>query len=86
MPMYDYRCENEKCGKVTDDIVPAGTEVIECSECGAEASRIFIKSPPILTTIIPAYSGCKKHKAGYSHTHADRPRTHVQGKGWSADK
>ncbi len=39
MPVYDYVCKSESCGKVTEQIVPTSrVETITCS-CGAEATK-----------------------------------------------
>jgi putative FmdB family regulatory protein len=76
MPMYDFQCSN--CSSVFEDILPVGTEQNECPQCGGSAFRIFKKTAAILTTIIPSYPGSLKQKAGYVHTHGDRPATKVQ--------
>lgn len=82
MPLYDYKCT--KCDHDEESIEPSGTSEIFCSECGATSERYFKECAKTLTTIIPSYPGCKKHKAGYVHTHGDRPRTKVQGCGFSS--
>jgi DNA-directed RNA polymerase subunit RPC12/RpoP len=69
--LRDYECK--KCEEVFEDF--DGSEVA-CPKCkSAEVQRIFAKSPATLTVIIPTYPGCKKHKAGYVHSHGDRPKT-----------
>lgn len=85
MPMHDFDCE--KCGYGTEEIVSVNTNEVDCPRCGCVCTKVYRTSPPILTTIIPSYSTCKKHKAGYVHSHGDKPRTKTQGIGWSgADK
>lgn len=75
MPLYDFECS---CGKTIEAIVPTG-EFPECPECGEKMSKVWMKSPSVLTTIIPTYPGCKRMKAGYAHTSsADHPATRVQ--------
>jgi hypothetical protein len=32
-----------------------------------------MSAPAVLSKIVPVYPGSKKHKAGYVHTHGDRP-------------
>ncbi len=82
MPMYDYQCMS--CGHEEEDVMPSNTKVIPCSKCGEKSERVFVSCAKALTTIIPSYPGCKKHRAGYVHTHGDRPRTRVQGVGFSS--
>jgi putative FmdB family regulatory protein len=84
MPLHDFECI--ACGSMFEEIVPAGMHRCPCPECGAEGEKVYTKSPPILTAIIPAYPGCKKQKAGYAHSHADRPATKIQSTGWTAPK
>lgn len=82
MPLYDFKCN--QCGNVEEEIVDSGVLTVTCVQCGGVAERIYLTCPKQLTVIIPDYPGCKKHRAGYVHTHADRPATKVLGKGWSA--
>ena len=84
MPMYDYRCTDEECGHVEESIEDSETIVITCSECGGESHRFFGEAPKIFNTIVPDYPGSKKFKAGYIHTHGDKPKTKVQGRGFSS--
>ena len=81
MPMYDFKCT--LCGHEEDDIQPSGTTKIVCSKCNGQSERFFADCAKTLTTIIPSYPGCKKVRAGYVHTHGDKPRTKVQGRGTS---
>ena len=76
MPLYDFEC---KCGHVQEEIVSAGDSPPDCEQCGKSMERVFLKSPALLTTIVPTYPGCKKNKAGYTHTsHADQDATKLQ--------
>lgn len=75
MLLYDFECP--KCGKIREELVSNPDEKILCDNCGKNMHRIFVKSAVILTTIIPSYPGCKTQKAGYVHTHGDRPATKV---------
>lgn len=81
MPLYDYECV--KCGHCEESIQPPVTPTIECSKCGEVSEKYYTSCAKTLTTIIPAYPGCKKNKAGYVHTHGDKPRSRVQGCGFS---
>lgn len=75
MPLHDFKCPS--CGEVKEEIVKNG-EIVRCDSCGKSMEKIFLKSATHLTTIIPSYPGCKAQKAGYVHTHGDRPATKVQ--------
>jgi putative FmdB family regulatory protein len=81
MPLYDYHCNS--CGHQEETIAPSGTRVVACEKCGAVSERVFLSAPIQMTHVIPSYPGCKRVKAGYVHTHGDRPRTKVQGCGFS---
>jgi len=82
MPLYDYCCTS--CKHTEEDLQPSGTTTIECEVCGSVSARFFAKAPAYLTKTIPSYPGCKKVRAGYVHTHGDRPSTRVQGCGFSS--
>ncbi len=82
MPLYDYKCS--ACGHLEEDIRPPGTKVIECEKCSSASNRFYGTAPAYLTTIIPSYPGCKKVRAGYVHSHGDKPSTRVQGRGFSS--
>jgi hypothetical protein len=70
---FDFLCE--KCEAVFEDLVEGHKgEPDMCAECGSLEG--FKKLPSIMnrpTTIVPSYPGSKRFKAGYVHTHADRP-------------
>lgn len=66
--LWDYDCEcGERFEATVDD-----DEQVTCPSCGSHAverqsgGRLF-------KTIVPTYPGALKHKAGYVHSHADRP-------------
>jgi putative FmdB family regulatory protein len=81
MPMYDFQCES--CDTIIEDLVAYGTPTIPCTKCDGLCSRIFLNSPRLFTTIIPEYPGSKKRKAGYVHSHQDKPATKIQVNGCS---
>lgn len=81
MPLHDYACSH--CGNTFEKIVSPGETEVPCPECRESADRLYIACAKRLTTIIPSYPGCKKKKAGYIHTHGDKPATGVQGRGVS---
>lgn len=45
--------------------------------CGLAGKRL-ISAPAIPSHIVVDYPGSKKHKAGYQHSHGDRPGTKIQ--------
>lgn len=73
MPLYDFECD--VCGKVTEELVSMGTKKMDCN-CGGVLMRL-VCAPKVLTEIIPSYPGSLKQKAGYVHTHGDRPATKI---------
>lgn len=93
MPMHDYVCG--KCKNRFEEIVALieyevdgkkktkCPDTVPCDACGADAHLVYSAPPKQFNTIIPDYPGSKKRKAGYQHTHIDRPATKVLGKGWS---
>lgn len=81
--MYDFECS--ACHYEFEDLVPNGDKTTVCPKCSGSADRIYATAPVLFTTIVADYPGSKKIKAGYQHTHADRPATKVQGRGWSAN-
>lgn len=76
MPLYDFKCPD--CNWVTEDIVSSETETVPCEKCRHTAQKIYVGCAKQLTTIIPSYPGCLRQKAGYVHTHGDRPATKIQ--------
>ena len=75
MPLYDFECET--CEEKIEDIVPTDVKKIDCEACGGKMARIACAGAAVLTNIIPSYPGCLKQKAGYMHTHADKPATKI---------
>jgi len=73
MPLYDFECN--ACGKVVEEIASVETKKMDCN-CGGTLERL-VAAPTVLTEIIPSYPGSLKQKAGYVHTHGDRPATKI---------
>lgn len=71
MPYYDYRCENSHEFELRCSI-SAKPEAPECPTCGAVSRGVITRAPAVPTTIVVAYPGSKKFKAGYVHSHGDR--------------
>jgi len=77
MPMYNFECVD--CKHIMEDLVPSDTDAIVCEKCSGDAIRIWAGTAPnLVNTIILDYPGSKKHKAGYVHSHGDRPATKIQ--------
>lgn len=74
--MFDYRCRN--CKTETEEFVSNTDVEVRCPGCDNTMEKFWKSGPPTLTSIIPSYPGCKAHKAGYVHSHGDRPATKVQ--------
>lgn len=45
MPLYEFECE---CGNASDRLVPMGTVVIKCEDCGKDMKKIISRSSFIL--------------------------------------
>lgn len=46
-----------------------------CPKCGWKKTQRFMGAPKVFSTIVPTTKKSKKLKAGYVHTHGDRPKT-----------
>jgi len=58
-----------------------GYKDVRCPACGSWDVKIIFygHSALVCAQIIPIYPGCKRHKAGYTHTsHADQKATRYQ--------
>jgi len=42
MPLHDFRCPY---GHVTEHFVKAGTKIVQCGDCLAQAKLVFLTSP-----------------------------------------
>jgi putative FmdB family regulatory protein len=66
----DYKCE---CGATFEAMKMASDELVNCPECNSIKVEELMGKTVSFHVIIPAYPGSKKIKAGFCHTHADRP-------------
>lgn len=42
MPFYDYKCTNEECKHIMNDVLKSFKDkLIPCKECGEDAERLF---------------------------------------------
>jgi len=91
MILKDFECRD--CGYLFEEFTPAdnekklaegqdwGYKETKCPSCESYAVRPVFNGSSALPceNIIPIYPGCKKHKAGYTHTsHADQKATRYQ--------
>lgn len=70
--MRDYACA---CGNRFEFLHHPVDEVATCPACGvamSEQDQVASAAAPF-GTIIPMYKGSLRQKAGYVHTHGDRP-------------
>lgn len=74
--LFDFSCPT--CGETFEALCDREQTEMPCrresAPCEGSATRL-IPATTSFTTITPNYPGAKRRKAGYQHTHADRPRT-----------
>lgn len=68
--IHDYACP---CGNKFEFMTMAAGETVHCPICDSDAVDVVLSGGTVFGTIVPDYPGAKKIKAGYVHTHADRP-------------
>ena len=68
--LNEYICR--QCATRFEYIHENTTDIQKCPQCESTDSELQLGSYT-LTTIIPTYRGCKRQKAGYVHSHGDRP-------------
>lgn len=70
---FEFECA--ACGYEFEDIVEGVDGKPDfCAECGAmDGFKKLISVANIPTKIVVDYPGSKRFKAGYVHTHGDRP-------------
>ena len=68
--LQDYRCRT--CTTHFEYLHQTPEDMQVCPVCGSNEADLQLGGRQ-LTTIVPAYPGCKKVRAGYVHTHGDRP-------------
>ena len=67
----DYLCP---CGNRFEYMHMDATDIAACPVCGRCATECDeMMGGRLFSTIVPMYPGSLKQKAGYVHTHADRP-------------
>lgn len=73
MMLYDFRCLS--CEVVFEDLVAANQTTVQCPECLSPSAERMIPAPAVFHEIVPTSKTSKKRKAGYVHSHGDRPKT-----------
>lgn len=70
--LRDYACA---CGNRFEFLHAPLDEIAVCPACSNTMSEedVVVSSSRPFGTIIPMYKGSLKQKAGYVHTHGDRP-------------
>lgn len=73
LPLFDFVCAS--CEAKFEAIVKSGVDDTACRECGTGVATRVPSPFALFSTIVPSYPGCKKKKAGYVHSHGNRPKT-----------
>ena len=91
MILRDFECT--QCNHIFEEMEPSAAEMklaekqswgwkaTACPQCeGYEIKPVFHKKSALpCENMVPTYPGCKKQKAGYTHTrHADHAATRIQ--------
>lgn len=71
---FDFICP--ACENVFEEFVREGATV-ECPECHASPAEKRLSGGHLFTTIKATTLTSKKYKAGYQHSHIDRPKTKI---------
>jgi len=73
LPLYDFECES--CAVMFEAVVPTDTQETDCHECKKPGAKRRPSRFSLFTVTVPCYPGSKKRKAGYLHSHGNRPKT-----------
>lgn len=72
--LQDYSCR--ACGEIYEYLRHGEGDEPTCPKCGSSDAGVVPGGRPF-SVIVPMYPGAKKHKAGYVHTHGDRPKEKI---------
>lgn len=72
--MYDYSCK--KCSLQFEALVE-GEDAVECPNCNASPATRRTSGGHIFTVIKATSLTSKKYKAGYQHSHTNRPKEKI---------
>lgn len=73
MILHDFHCDS--CGTTFEDLVRAEERETPCPTCPGSTARRVPSAPAVFHEIVPTTKTSKKRKAGYVHSHGDRPKT-----------
>lgn len=66
----DYDCT---CGSRFESMTMTDSDVVTCPDCGSNDVAAAVTGGVPLSTIVPMSNSSLKNKAGYVHTHGDKP-------------
>lgn len=73
MILHDFYCE--ACHTQFEALVKSEETTTNCEKCGDPSARRIMSAPAVFNQIVPTTKTSKKRKAGYVHSHGDRPKT-----------
>lgn len=69
MPMYEFDCA--ECGERFEDLVPAGTESIECRHCGSERTRRALSAPSSAWKLVKTPGAARQQEIRNAKLHSE---------------
>ena len=60
MPIYEFRCD--RCGERFEELVPVGTETVECDACRAPRARRAFSPPAELPHLVKSPGAQRKQE------------------------
>jgi len=73
MKLYDFQCN--ACGHKFEELMRPDDPAPICPACNTTSTTRLLGCTHTCNVIIPTTLHSKKLKAGYIHTHGDRPKT-----------
>jgi putative FmdB family regulatory protein len=68
MPIYEFVCD--RCGERFEELVPAGTETVECDACRAPGARRVLSAPGELPRLVKTPRQKRKQERQSAQLHA----------------
>jgi hypothetical protein len=80
MPVYDFECPDEHLYEVRCTYEDRQTKAHPCDACGKIGRSVLINAPRLNdpNKCVLSYPGSQRLKAGYVHSHGDKPATKIQ--------
>jgi putative FmdB family regulatory protein len=72
MPMYEFDCD--ACGERFEDLVPAGTETIECRLCGSSETHRVLSVPGAPWKLVKTVGAARQQEVRNAKLHAETKR------------